>query len=57
MTTYTIRQIQTGWQYLDKGLYGTYGKGYGEIIHHPVFAFLLEGGVRKILVDTGMSDT
>jgi glyoxylase-like metal-dependent hydrolase (beta-lactamase superfamily II) len=57
VTTYTIRQLQTGWQYLDKGLYGTYGKGYGEIIHHPVFAFLLEGGGRKILVDTGMSDT
>ena len=57
MTNYTIRQIQTGWQYLDKGLYGTYGKGYGKIIHHPVFAFLLEGGGRKILVDTGMSDT
>ncbi len=47
----------TGWQFLDKGLYGTYGKGYGEIVNHPVFAFLLEGGGRRILVDTGMSDT
>ena len=57
MIHYTIRQIQTGWQFLDKGLYGTYGKGYGEIIEHPVFTFLIEGGGRKILVDTGMSDT
>jgi glyoxylase-like metal-dependent hydrolase (beta-lactamase superfamily II) len=57
MVNYTIRQIQTGWQYLDKGMYGTYGKGYGEIIEHPVFCWLLEGGGRKILVDTGMSDT
>ena len=57
MISYTIRPILTDWQYLDKGLYGTYGKGYGQIIEHPVFAFLVEGGGRKILVDTGMSDT
>jgi N-acyl homoserine lactone hydrolase len=57
MLNYTIRPILTGWQYLDKGLYGTYGKGYGQIVEHPVFAFLVEGGGRKILVDTGMSDT
>ena len=57
MTAYRIRQLLTGWQFLDKGLYGTYGKGYGEIVNHPVFAFLLEGGGRRILVDTGMSDT
>jgi glyoxylase-like metal-dependent hydrolase (beta-lactamase superfamily II) len=57
MIHYTIRQIQTGWQILDKGLYGTYGKGYGQLVEHPVFAFLLEGSGRKILVDTGMSDT
>lgn len=40
-----------------QGIDGTYGKGYGQIIEHPVFAFLVEGGGRKILVDTGMSDT
>jgi N-acyl homoserine lactone hydrolase len=57
MIHYTIRQIQTGWQILDKGLYGTYGKGYGTKIEHPVFVWLIEGGGRKILVDTGMSDT
>mgnify|MGYP005858293925 FL=1 len=42
MIHYTIRQIQTGWQILDKGLYGTYGKGYGQKIEHPVFVFLIE---------------
>ncbi len=47
----------TGWQFLDKGQYATYGTGYGTIIDHPVFAFLLEGGGQKILVDTGMGDT
>lgn len=57
MIHYTIRQLQTGWQILDKSQYGTYGKGYGQLIEHPVFAFLVEGGGRKILVDTGMSDT
>ena len=57
MIHYTIRQIQTGWQILDKGLYATYGRDYGKKIEHPVFAFLIEGAGRRILVDTGMSDT
>jgi glyoxylase-like metal-dependent hydrolase (beta-lactamase superfamily II) len=55
--TYTIRQILTGYQYLDKGNYATFRDGYGEIIEFPVFAFLLEGNNKKILIDTGMSDT
>ncbi len=54
---YTIRQFQTGWQFLDKGNYATFREGYGTIIDHPVFAFLIEGGGKKILVDTGMSNT
>ena len=57
MTHYTIRLINTGFQELDKAQYATFRKGAGQIIEHPVFAFLLEGGGRKILVDTGMSDT
>jgi hypothetical protein len=56
VTTWTIRQLQIGWQYLGKGLYGTYGKDCGQIIHHPIFTFLLERGGRKILVDTGKND-
>ena len=57
MSTYTIRPILTGWQYLDKGLYATFRDGLGTIIEHPVFAFLLEGGGHKFLVDTGMGTT
>ncbi len=54
---YTIRLLQTGYQYLDKGNYATFRKGNGIVLEMPVFAFLLDGGGRKILVDTGMSDT
>ncbi len=50
MMTYTIRSICTGYQLLDKGWYGTFRRGRGEIIEHPVFAFLIEGGGRKVLV-------
>ena len=57
MINYTIRPICTGYQLLDKGWYATFRRGHGEIIEHPVFAFLIEGDGRKILVDTGMSDT
>lgn len=55
--TYTIRQIQTGWQFLDQAQYATFREGYGTIIKHPVFVWLVEGNGMKILVDTGMSDT
>lgn len=57
MITYTIRPLLTGYQTLDRGVYATYGHGLGQIVELPVFAFLVEGGGRKILVDTGMSDT
>ena len=57
MTYYTIRPLNTGHQYLGKSQYATFRRGYGEIIDHPVFAFLVEGGGLKILVDTGMADT
>ena len=56
-TTYTIKPILTGWQYLDKGQYATFRDGFGTIIHHPVFAWLLEGDGHKYLVDTGMGST
>ena len=57
MTHYTIRALNTGYQLLDKAQYATWRKGAGTIIEHPVFSFLIEGGGRKILVDTGMSET
>ena len=56
-TNYLIRPILTGYQLLDKGLYATFRKGLGTIIEHPVFAFLVEGGGKRVLVDTGMSTT
>jgi N-acyl homoserine lactone hydrolase len=55
--TYTIKPILTGWQYLDKGLYATFRDGIGTILQHPVFAWLIEGGGHKYLVDTGMAST
>lgn len=54
---YTIKPILTGYQYLDKGDYATFRKGTGIVLEMPVFSFLLESAGRKILVDTGMSDT
>ena len=56
-TTYTIKPILTGWQYLDKGQYATFRDGFGTIIQHPVFAWLVEGGGHHYLVDTGMGST
>ncbi len=56
-TSYTIRALNTGYQNLDKAQYATFRQGAGTIIEHPVFCFLIEGDGRKILVDTGMSDT
>ena len=57
MTSYTIRPLNTGHQYLDKSQYTTFRRHVGEMIDLPVFAFLIEGGGRKVLVDTGMADT
>lgn len=54
---YTIKPILTGYQYLDKGNYATFRRGNGTILEMPVFSFLIEGNGKKILVDTGMSDT
>jgi N-acyl homoserine lactone hydrolase len=54
---YTIKPILTGWQYLDKGLYATFRDGIGTILQHPVFAWLVEGGGHRYLVDTGMGST
>ena len=56
-TKYTIKPILTGWQYLDKGLYATFRDGIGTILQHPVFAWLVEGGGHRYLVDTGMGST
>ncbi|MBW1945241.1 MAG: N-acyl homoserine lactonase family protein, partial [Deltaproteobacteria bacterium] len=57
MISYTIRPLNTGHQYLDKSQYTTFRRNEGEMIDLPVFAYLVEGNGRKILVDTGMADT
>lgn len=54
---YTIRLLNTGHQYLDKGDYATFRNGHGIVLDMPVFAFLIEGGGKRYLVDTGMADT
>lgn len=54
---YTIRLLNTGHQYLDKGDYATFRNGHGTVLDMPVYAFLIEGNGKKYLVDTGMADT
>ena len=52
MTTYRIHPIVTGSKLFDKGMM-TYQHGYGEPYAIPIYTWYLEGGDRKILVDTG----
>lgn len=62
MNTYTLRAIVTGFTHTHKGTYiyhhSTHAyydtEGYAEL---PVTIFLIEGAGKKILVDTGMSNT
>lgn len=52
-----IYPLNTGFIRLDKGAYITPGKGYGVEVEVPTWAFLVDDGKEKILVDTGMSET
>ncbi|UCF91442.1 MAG: N-acyl homoserine lactonase family protein [Desulfobacterales bacterium] len=52
-----IYPLNTGFIKLDKGVYVTGGRGYGEEIEVPAWAFLITDGKENILVDTGMSAT
>ena len=52
MTTYKIHPIVMGTKIFDKGMM-TYQHGYGEEYVIPIYCWYLEGGNRKILVDTG----
>lgn len=52
MTTYRIHPIVMGTKIFDKGMM-TYQHGYGEEYVIPIYSWYLEGGDRKILVDTG----
>jgi len=52
MTLYKIHPIVVGTKLNEKGMM-TYQHDYGKQIAMPIYAWYLEGGVRKILVDTG----
>ena len=52
MGSYRIHPIVMGTKAFDKGMM-TYQHGYGEPYTIPIYAWYLEGGDRKILVDTG----
>ncbi len=55
MTQYVIHPIVCGLNATDQGIM-TYQRSYGERIHIPIYVFYLEGGERRILVDTGLED-
>lgn len=55
MSTYTIHTIITGLNATDQGIM-TYQRHYGQRIHIPIYVFYLEGGDKKILIDTGLED-
>ncbi len=50
--TYTIHPIVMGTKIFDKGMM-TFQYGYGEEYTIPIYCWYLEGGDKKILVDTG----
>ena len=53
MTEYTIRPLVVGANETDQGIM-TYQRDYGRRIWLPVYVFYLEGGDKKILIDTGL---
>ncbi|MHB8841814.1 MAG: N-acyl homoserine lactonase family protein [Candidatus Aquicultor sp.] len=52
-TTYKIHPIVVGSKVIDKGIM-TYQYNYGTEFHIPVYVWYLEGGDKKILVDTAL---
>ncbi len=54
MTQYKIHPIVVGTKIFDKGMM-TYQHDYGKPYTIPIYAWYLEGGDKKILVDTGES--
>lgn len=52
MSRYVIHPIVVGTKIFDKGMM-TYQYGYGQPYTIPIYAWYLEGGDRKVLVDTG----
>ncbi len=54
-TAYTIYPLVVGLNQTDQGVM-TYMKYYGEKIDLPIYVFALEGGGKKILIDTGLEN-
>ncbi|MEJ2025073.1 MAG: MBL fold metallo-hydrolase, partial [Deltaproteobacteria bacterium] len=52
MTSYRSHPIVVGTKVFDKGMM-TYQHGFGHSYTIPIYSWYLEGGDRKILVDTG----
>jgi glyoxylase-like metal-dependent hydrolase (beta-lactamase superfamily II) len=55
MSKFVIHPLLVGINETDQGIM-TYQQGYGKRIYLPIYVFYLEGGDRKILVDTGMEE-
>lgn len=53
MAEYKIHPIVVGSKVIDKGIM-TYQHNYGTQFHIPVYVWYLEGGDKKIIVDTGL---
>ncbi|MGD8512971.1 MAG: N-acyl homoserine lactonase family protein [Deltaproteobacteria bacterium] len=53
MQEYTIHPLVVGANETDQGIM-TYLRDYGQRIWIPIYVFYLEGGDKKILVDTGL---
>ncbi|MBT8334800.1 MAG: N-acyl homoserine lactonase family protein [Deltaproteobacteria bacterium] len=53
--SFTITPLLTGVRNPDQGIM-TYQQGYGTRIWLPIWAFLLQGEKKKILVDTGLDE-
>lgn len=55
MTTYEITPFVVGVNQTDQGVM-TYMKHYGEKIFLPIYMFAVDGGGKKILIDTGLEE-
>ena len=53
--TYSITPLLTGVRNPDQGIM-TYQQGYGTSIWLPIWVFLLQGGGKNILIDTGLDE-
>lgn len=55
MSKYTIHPLAVGFNETDQGIM-TYQRFYGKRILLPIYTFVIKGGDKKIVVDTGLED-